>query len=226
MHDLKLYFAPGACSRVPLVMLEKSETAFETELVVFMRGDHRAPDFLALNPSGKIPVLKVGADAIAQNPAILLWLDKRLGKANILPKTGNDLETSQLLSRLLAFSSDLHPLVTRIRMPQFFCDMEDAPARVSQIGRDAMGRQLANYEAKLAGQDWLSGDEWSALDAYLHWVWFRITGAGFDPKPFPAISSHYQRTLEVPAFQRAIAREDQAQAWLDNNGFAVKFAET
>lgn len=226
MSKLKLYFAPGACSRVPLVMLEKTVTAFETELVVFMRGDHRAPNFLALNPSGKIPVLKVNNDVITQNAAILLWLHERFGNAGILPKTENSLERNRLLGRLLAFSSDLHPLVTRIRMPQFFCDLEGAPGRVAQMGREAMGRQLASYEEALAGQNWLSGSDWSALDAYLHWVWFRITGAGFDPKPYPAISSHYERTLEIPAFQRAIARENQAQAWLDENGFAVKFAKT
>lgn len=226
MSPLKLFFAPGACSRVPLIMLEKTEAAFETELIVFMRGDHRTPDFVAMNPSGKIPVLKVGDDAVAQNPAILLWLDKRFGSANILPDTETDLETSRLLGRLLAFSSDLHPLVTRIRMPQFFCDLDGAPARVSAMGRDAMAQQLASYESSLAGQKWLCGDEWCALDAYLHWVWFRITGAGFDPAPFPAISDHYQRTLEISAFQRAIERENQAQAWLDDNGFAVKFSKT
>lgn len=226
MLPLKLYFAPGACSRVPLIMLEKTEAAFETELVVFMRGDHRSPNFLAMNPAGKIPVLQVDDHAISQNPAILLWLHHRFRDANILPKTKTDIEQSQLLGRLLTFSSDLHPLVTRIRMPQFFCDLAEAPLRVAQMGREAITRQLASYEMTLAGQEWLSGDEWCALDAYLHWVWFRITGAGFDPAPFPAIAHHYQRTLKIPAFQRAIAREDQAETWLKDNGFALKFTKS
>jgi glutathione S-transferase len=56
------------------------------------------------------------------------------------------------------------------------------------------------------------------LDAYLHWVWFRITGAGFDAAPFPAISAHYARTLERPAVQRALAREAEAVRELESRG--------
>jgi len=173
-----------------------------------------------------VPVLAHGNDAISQNPAILLWLNKRYPDANILPKADTDLADYQLLGRLLRFSADLHPLVTRIRMPQFFCDLEGAPARVSQMGKATIAGQLAQYESILSRQDWLEDENWCALDAYLHWVWFRITGAGFDPENFPAISAHYQRTLSIPAFQRAIERESQAQSWLDENGFAVKFTKT
>ena len=226
MTQLKLYFAPGACSRVPLVMLEKTGEIFDTELIVFMRGDHRASDFRTINPAGKIPVLQVGDVAISQNPAILLWLHAQHPEARLLPAAATALERSVLLGRLLSFSSDLHPLVTRIRMPQFFCDIEGAPARVSQMGSDAIAQQLAPYEQTLSQQEWLGDEEWSALDAYLHWVWFRITGAGFSDHLFPAISRHFQKTLEIPEFQRAIAHENTAQAWLEENGYAVKFAKT
>ncbi|MEQ8300531.1 MAG: glutathione S-transferase family protein [Hyphomonas sp.] len=226
MIQPKLYFAPGACSRVPLAMLEKTRERFDTELIVFMRGDHRAPSFLSLNPSGRIPLLQIGDAAISQNPAILLWLHQRYPDANILPKAETDLESSLLLGRLLRFSADIHPLVTRIRMPQFFCDIEGAPARVAQMAQKSIRDQLADYETTLSDQHWLEGDDWSALDAYLHWVWFRITGAGFSPDAFPAIAAHYRRTLDIPAFQRAVAHETEAQSWLDKNGFAVKFSDT
>ncbi|MGB3625186.1 MAG: glutathione S-transferase family protein [Henriciella sp.] len=225
MTQPKLYFAPGACSRVPLVMLEKTETAFEAELVVFMRGDHRSSEFMSLNPAGKIPVLQTGNEAISQNPAILLWLHTQYPRSQILHLGQTELERSQVLSELLRFSSDLHPLVTRIRMPQFFCDLEGGPGRVKEMAEVAISSQLASYETVLSQQKWIGGEEWSALDAYLHWVWFRITGAGFDPTPFPAILAHYQRTLEISAFQRAIERERKAQAWLDENGFSIKFVQ-
>lgn len=217
-----LYFSPGACSRVPLIMLEEIGESFDTELFVFMRGDHRSPDFLSMNPAGKIPVLIVDESPIVQNPAILLWLHEQHTDANVLPRVSSGLAQSQLLGRLLSFSSDLHPLVTRIRMPQFFCDVDGAVARVAEMGRDAISFQLKKYETILSSQLWLEGENWCALDAYLHWIWFRITGAGFDSKPFPSISAHYQRTLEIPAFQRAAAREQKATSWLEQNGFAIK----
>lgn len=203
-------------------MLEEIGEPFDTELLVFMRGDHRSPDFLSMNPAGKIPVLCVDGNPIIQNPAILLWLHEQHSSANVLPNVPPGLSQFQLLGRLLSFSSDLHPLVTRIRMPRFFCDLEGTAARVSEMGCDAISFHLQKYEKILSKQLWLEGEDWCALDAYLHWVWFRVIGAGFDPSPFRAISAHYKRTLEIPAFQRAIAREQTAEAWLEQNGFAIK----
>lgn len=223
MKALTLYFAPGACSRVPLVALETIGVPFETELVAFMKGAHKSPQFKALNPSSKIPVLVANGEAISQNTAILTWLHETYPDANLLPKTNSIMERAQLLSLLVKFSADLHPLVSRIRVPQFFCDLEGGPNRVSKLAAISMREQLAPIEALLEKQTWMAGQSWSVIDAYLHWVWFRISGAGFDSTFFPKISSHYAKTLEIPAFQRALAREQSAEAHLEANGLNPKF---
>ena len=61
--DLELYFAPGACSFVPHVALEavKAATgqAFEPKLVKLHKGEHKTPEYLALNPDGVVPTLIV-----------------------------------------------------------------------------------------------------------------------------------------------------------------------
>ena len=69
--DLTLFFAPGAFSRVPMIALEEAGAPFETRLVAFMAGEHRAPAYLALNPAGKVPLLVVDGVTVAQNSAIL-----------------------------------------------------------------------------------------------------------------------------------------------------------
>ena len=76
-------------------------------------------------------------------------------------------------------------------------------------------------ERDLAAAPWLLGDDWSILDAYLHWVWFRITGAGFDTTPFPAITDQARRMEQRPAVQRALARERDAEQALAAQGVAV-----
>jgi len=53
----KLYVAPGACSRVPLITLKEAGVDFELALIRFMKGAHKQPDYLALNPKGKVPCL-------------------------------------------------------------------------------------------------------------------------------------------------------------------------
>ncbi|WP_203290699.1 glutathione S-transferase family protein [Maricaulis parjimensis] len=220
MPTIELYMAPSACSRVPLILLHRIGIPFKTRTLAFMRGDHRHPDYLALNPSGKIPLLLHDGRPLAQNTAIITWLHATFPEAGILSDAREPDAQADRLSELLRFSADLHPLVTRIRMPQLFCDLPGAPARTAEMGRASMALQLADLEAKLCKQDWLSGENWGALDAYLHWVWFRITGAGFDGTDFPALQAFYARTLELNAVKSAMADEAEAHAWLESQGLA------
>jgi glutathione S-transferase len=82
--------------------------------------------------------------------------------------------------------------------------------------------QLTGLERSLQQQPWVLGSEWSVLDGYLYWVWFRITGAGFDAAPFPAIAAHALRMEARPAVQRALQREAAAQAELESQGLAMQ----
>lgn len=223
MHNLKLFFAPGACSRVPLIALEKIGVPFETELVAFMKGEHKSPQFIKMNPSGKIPVLMVDDIAISQNTAILTWLNEAYPDAALLPKADTHMQKAQNLSALGRFSSDMHPLVTRICIPHFFCDNKDAPQRVAEIASDIMRQQLRPFEDSLHHHPWVAGDSWSLLDAYLHWVWFRITGVGFDASPFPQITAHYEKTCAMPAVKRALDAEAEAQSYLEQKGLMPNF---
>ena len=223
MNDLCLHFAPGACSRVPLIALETIGVPFRAQLIRFLKGEHKSPQFKKISPSGKIPVLVVDGTAIPQNVAILTWLAKTYPESKLLPEATSTLAQAQQLSALLRFSADLHPLVTRIRMPHFFCDREGAPERVAEIAITNISEHLQQIENDLLNQPWMLGDDWSVIDAYLHWVWFRITGAGFDPSPFASITSHYARTLEMPAVQRAISREKDAEAILESEGLMPRF---
>lgn len=220
-EPIALYFAPATCARVPLIALEEIGVPYELRTVAYMAGDHRRPEFLARNPAGKVPVLEVKGDVLSQNSAILSWLARRFPEAGLLPFTGESMTDAHILSRLVWFSADLHPLVTRIRMPHFFCDLEGAPERVRAMGMEAMRFQLASLEQALTGQPWVLGENWSVLDAYLFWVWFRITGAGFEAEPFPAISGHHERMLARPATQRALAREADVQQDLAARGLAL-----
>lgn len=218
---LELYFAPGSCARVSLIALEQIGVLFEVRTVRFMKGEHRSPAYLAINPAGKVPALVVDGVALAQTPAILTYLAQRFPDAGLLPLTGDPMADAQIAAKLSWFSGDLHPLVTRIRMPQFFCELDGGPAQVREKGMAGMRTQLAPLETALATQDWVLGADWSALDAYLFWVWFRITGAGFHADDFPAIAAHHARMHALPAVHRALAREADVQAALEAEGLAV-----
>lgn len=219
MQDVPvLYFAPATCARVTLTALEEIGAPFRTHLVAFMAGEHRAPDFLKRNPSGKVPALETSEGMIVQNGAILSYLAETHPAAGLLPRRGDAMGRADVLAQLFRFSSDLHPLVTRFVMATMMStDKDDAP-RIREVARQGLTFQLGALENCLSEQDWLFPEGWSILDAYMAWVWFRITGAGFEGSAFPAIASHYARANERPSAIAALAQEEEAQAELKRRG--------
>jgi glutathione S-transferase len=216
-----LFFAPGTCARVSLTALEETGAPFETRLVAFMAGEHRAPDFLALNPAGKVPVLLAEDGPITQTSAILWYLSARHPGAGLLPAAPTPAKQAELLAWLGHFAADLHPLVTRIVVPFLLVPSPEAQREVRESAEKAMAFHLGALESRFTGAAWLLGEHWSVLDSYLGWVWFRITGAGFDGSAFPAIAEHYARLNDRPAVKRCLAREKQAQDDLIARGLAA-----
>lgn len=215
-----LYFAPSTCARVTLTALEEIGQPFETKLIAFMAGEHRSPDYLAINPAGKVPALQTDAGVLTQNGAILLYLARTHPEANLLPLTGDPHDDALTVSALFRLSGDLHPLVTRFVIPGMMLSDPAASPHVRSKAEELLKLQLAPLAVQLAKQDWMMGDRWSILDAYLAWIWFRITGAGFDPGAFLAIADHYSRASERPSAKAALQREARAQEELADRGLA------
>lgn len=213
-----LYFAPASCARVTLTALEEIGQPFETRLIAFLAGEHRSPEYLAVNPSGKVPALDIGNGIITQNGAILQYLSRKHPEANLLPFTDEPIADAQITSMLFRMSADLHPLVTRFVLPGMILSEPSAAATVRVKAEEVLKLQLEPFAQRLAKQEWVLGDHWSILDAYLAWIWFRITGAGFEAGAFSAIADHSERANARPSAQAALGREAEAQSELNDRG--------
>ncbi|WAT18613.1 glutathione S-transferase family protein [Aurantiacibacter sp. MUD11] len=219
---LKLWFAPNTCARVTMTALEDIGLEYETGLIAFMAGEHRKPEFLAVNPSGKVPALETPQGVLVQNGAILSWLAETYPDAGLLPATDDPFEKAQQQAEIFRCSSDLHPLVTRFVMPQMISsDPEDAP-RIRAKAEEMLRFQLAPLADRLDAADWLLGDSWSVLDAYVAWIWFRITGSGFDDRAFPSLLRHHQSAMNRASAKAALARESAAEAALEKRGLLFR----
>ena len=186
-----------------------------------MRGEHKSPDFKKLNPKGKVPTLVIDGEVLTENVAIITYLNERFPDARLLPDASDSLTRARQIADLCFCSATLHPLVTRIRMPQFFAN-EDATQTVWEKGCAAMTEFFELIEDRLADQPWWYGNQWSAMDAYLYWVFWRVEGADFDVFPFPRFKDYARRMEERPAVQRAWQRENKATAQLEAEGLNFK----
>jgi glutathione S-transferase len=218
MADLKLFFFPGTCARVALIALEQTGAPFETSLVNFAVGEHTSPDYLRINPKGNVPALMIDGQSLTENIAILSWLSQTYPRAGLLP-AGTDLRTQiDALADLSWCASSIHPIVTRLVMPQLFCDSDPGTRRVWELAAEAMQWHTRLLEQRLSDRPWM-WSEWSIVDAYVQWVWDQIVLSGFNGAPYPKLNAHARRHAEQPAVQRALARERRALEWMAAHGF-------
>ncbi|MEL6208292.1 MAG: glutathione S-transferase family protein, partial [Pseudomonadota bacterium] len=176
MPELELFVAPNTCARVPTIALEEIGVPFETHLVRTATNQQNSPEFLKLNPKGKVPTLLIDGAPLTENVAILSWLNAEYPEANLLPKTTGTYEALLQTADLAFFSATVHPTVTRVAMPlKFIADKALSFEIVRPVGIAAMNKLMDMVEARLTNGPWWYGDTWSAVDGYLYWVWGRIT---------------------------------------------------
>ncbi len=210
MTTLKLHFAPQSCALVSLIALEETGHPFEVELVALSEGAQRTPEYLALNPKGKVPVLIVDGKPMTETVAILTFLAGTFPEKKLLPDPGDLQGRCEVLSDLAYCASTLHPFVSRIRLPQRFCAPNADRVRAQAVQQ--MRQQLDWIEARLAS-GWWYGETWSLMDAYLNWIWLAVSRPpGIEASAYPNLARHANQGTQRPAAQRALARRQAAIA--------------
>lgn len=208
--NLKLYFAPGACSFVPHVLLEMSGAEFEPCMVKLHKGEQNSADYQAINPRGQVPVLVNGGRPITQILAIVLHLDQIFTQMGFLPT--EPMARAQALSTLAWMNNTVHPTFTHIFMPQKFSDQPDVQAALkpynTQLFRGILGELQAQVQTlPNQGQPWLSGERFGPLDAYSLTLTRWGTMAGIAPEAHPALWDFVEKVAAEPAVARVMARE-------------------
>lgn len=204
--SLELYFGPGACSFVPHVVLESLKTPFEPRLVKMHKGEHKSPEYLAINPHGQVPVLVVDGKPLSQIMAICNYLDGAFPDAKLLPQEA--WARAQALSQLAWMNTTPHPTFTRVFFPERFADSEGARAEVKARAAKDFRTYLERVQGWIAGaRPFWFGERITFHDAYAFTLlrWGGI--AGTDPKSLPTYHEYIQRVIQHPAVAAVLARE-------------------
>jgi glutathione S-transferase len=178
---LTLYFAPGSSSMAAHIALHEIGAPFEAKPLSFARKETRSPDFLALNPEGKVPTLLVDDRPLTEVAAILFYLAKRFPAAGLLPV--DDLEAeSQVISWMSFIAATVHPARR--------CGIERARAVYSLTDR------------RLGQRTWAI-DRYSIADIHLFRLYWRFFNS-LHPAPgdFPNLDAHYKRMMARPAVRK------------------------
>jgi glutathione S-transferase len=182
----------GHCHRVEL-LLSLLGLPFETIEVDLPRGEHKLPDFLAMNPLGQVPVLRDGELTLSDSNAILVYLEGRYAPGQWLPRDPVGAARVQrwlsLAAGPLAFGPASARIVQLFKLPT---DPKEAIDRAVGL--------LQLMEAELARAPYLAGDRATLADV-AHYAYVARAPEGLvSLQPFPAIRAWLARVEALPGF--------------------------
>lgn len=205
---LRLFYASGACSLAPHIALEESGAPFEPVRVDMASGEQRTPEYLRINPKGRVPALAVDDWVLTENPAILQFIARSFPEANLWPQ---DLRDQARVAEWLGWiASTVHVAYAHVRRAERYADSEAALAEVRAKGMQTCRELWQAVDARLGAGPWAIGDRYTVADAYLlvFWTWGRGSVLGFDmAREFPDWTAHARRMATRPAVQQAFGRE-------------------
>ena len=194
---LTFYANPMSRSRITRWMLEETGLAYDTEVLDYGT-TMKAPEYLAINPMGKVPALRHGDTVVTENVAICLYLADLVPESRLAPPVGSP-ERGTYYRWLLFMAGPLEALLTARVAGSM------APPRMAGYGED--GQALDVMEAALEGREHLAGSAFTAADLYAASVlgyYVEVGAVG----PRPAFSAFVQRHCNRPAALRATQIDD------------------
>ena len=197
---LKVYgFSTPNTVKVPIA-LEEMGLDYDLVPVNIRQGAQKAPEFVALNPNGKVPVLVDGDLVLSESAAILVYLTEKTGQ--LLPAHGP--ARARVFEQLFFHASGLGPAFGNAGWFRKYAP-EPVPIAIERFGTEA-NREIGLLDALLARQPYVAGEALSIADIlHFGWLW-RRDFVEVSIEAAPHLQRWYAELEARPAFQRGIAR--------------------
>jgi len=208
---LKLYYASGTCALACHIVLEQSGAPYDAVRVDFSQNAQRSPEYLRINPKGRVPALATDRGILTENPAILQFIAQSFPKANLAP-----LDDAFELARMNAFNSYLcatvHVAHAHKGRGKRWADDEAAIAEMKRKVPETMTACFRLIEDTMFQGPWVLGERYSTSDAYLFTIATWLEGDSVDPQQFPKVYAHRERMRADPVVARVLEAEKAAAA--------------
>jgi glutathione S-transferase len=203
---IKLFYAPHTCALASHIALEEAGANYELALIDFDSNGQRKPEYLAINPKGRVPALQTERGILTETPAILAFIAQSFPQARLAP-----VEDHFAFARIQAFNNYLCATVHvahahRMRGSRWADDASAIAAmqrKVPQGVRECFGL----IEQNMLRGPWVMGDTYTICDAYLFTLAQWLEADGVDLAGLPRVSEHRHMVSQRPATTRAIAAE-------------------
>jgi len=196
---MKLYYFPSPNpQKIQFALLE---LGLECEIVPvdLTKGEQRKPEFLVLNPFGRVPVLTDGALTLWESHAILAYLGEKTGKLWPSSAAGR----ADALHWLFYLSGHVSPPTTDLAFNRIAAKLLGLPVDEAAIirGEKALPDVIRIVEGQLAKGKWLMGSDFSLVDCGYGPVLNVLDKAGFKLGEFPRVAAYMEAIRSRPAWK-------------------------
>lgn len=201
---ITLFHAPGTCSLASLITLHEAGIDHSVHVVNFAANEQRTPEFLAVNPKGRVPALKTDRGILTETPAILAYLAQSAPAAGLAP-IDDPFAFGEVQAVNAYLCSTVH--VAHAHRPRG-SRWADEPSSIEDMKRRVPGNMTECFnliETSMLKGPWVLGDAYSIADAYLFTIARWLGADGVDIANFPRVHDHFNRMSERPAVKAALA---------------------
>lgn len=207
---LTLYYAPGTCALACHLALEYAGAPYDTVRIDFARKEQRSPEYLRLNPKGRVPALATDRGILTETPALLQFISQSFPEAGLAP-----LDDPFMLARANEFNSYLCSTVHVAhahRMRGYrWVDDEQAMEAMKRKVPQTVGECFELIEREMLQGPWVLGERFSICDMYLFTLsrWLESDGVR-DHSRFPKVIALRQRMAADPVVLKVLAAQEPA----------------
>jgi glutathione S-transferase len=203
---MKLYYATGTCALASHIALEEAGAEYSTVPISFATQEQHSPEYLAINPKGRVPSLVTDRGILTETPAMLAFIAQSFPKAKLAP-----LDDPFRFAEVQAFNSYLCSTVHvahahRMRGHRWVDDPAAMEAMKLKVP-ETMTACFDLVESKMIRGPWVMGDAYTICDPYLFTIARWLEGDSVDPARFPKVKAHRDRMAERPAVSKVLAAE-------------------
>ena len=202
----KLYYAPGTCALATHIALEEAGADYEAVRVDFGSQAQRSPEYLAINPKGRVPALVTERGTLTETPGLLLFVAQQFPAAELAP-----LADPFALGQVQEFNSYLcatmHVAHAHGRRGTRWADDAAAIEAMKRKVPASMTECAELIEHKFLKGPWVMGERYTICDPYLFTIGTWLEGDGVDMAKLPRVLDHRRRMLARSAVQKAVSVE-------------------
>lgn len=200
---MKLFTIPGTCALSVHIVLEWIGQPYEIE--VMARGSNTSVDYLAINPTGQVPALQIGAgEVLTEASAILTYLSDVTPEANLGNGSHDPFARYELAQLLSYLTGEVHVAFKPYFSPQRFLNDETQFKSLQSQAFVVLAPMLERLNKRLGNEEFILNNRRSVADPYLYVLLRWVDNAPHGIAPFPALA-RFRGAMEADdCVQRAL----------------------